>query len=95
MSEQSTSWKWPDYSYLHRHYPSDGAKKVSVQLGKSLSNVENKAEKLNLNEQVPFSEEELKTASTYGKTLGTALIFLLPHRTQYEVKELLECVKKH
>lgn len=90
----SNSWRWEDYAYLYKHYPKEGAKFVSSQLGRSVSVVVQKAEKLGIHENVPFSPEEVKISTAYGKKLGTALMFLMPERTTHEVEELLQCTRK-
>lgn len=94
MTEASSSWRWSDYAYLYKHYPFDGKHQVAEQLGRSVQNTSAKADKLGLNEKIPFKTEEMRMASAYGRKLGTALMFLMPSRTRHEVEELLQCVRK-
>lgn len=96
MNQQvGTPWTFQDYDYLYKHYNTDGAVACADVLHRSVDHVEAKAEKMSLIPQGAFKQYELDLASTYGKTLGGAMIFLLPHRTTYEVKELIECKNKH
>lgn len=91
---QGTPWTFQEYDYLYKHYNKDGGKKCAEALGRTIAQVENKADKLGLLAQGSFKQYELDFASTYGKTLKGAMIFLLPHRTSYEVEELIECRNK-
>lgn len=88
---QGDAWTFSEIDYLYKHYNTDGACKVSDELSRSEPSVRNKAEKLCLKRSGSFTQAELAYASSYGKVLGTALTFLLPHRTSYEVKELIKC----
>lgn len=94
MSEVSNAWRWEDYAYMYKHYPFDGRRAVAEQLGSSVTNTSAKADKLGLHEPMPFTSEETKFAHAYGRKLGTALMFLMPTRTSYEVEELLRCVRR-
>lgn len=91
MVNQGTPWCFNDYDFLYKNYNKLGAAACAKELNRSVSSVESKAAKLNLIPQGEFKQYELNYASTYGKTLGTAMIFLLPYRTTSEVQELIEC----
>lgn len=91
MLAQGNPWSFYEYDYLYKHYNTDGAEACAKELGRSVSSVESKASKLGLLPQGTFKQFELNYASTYGKSLGGAMIFLLPYRTSYEVEELIAC----
>lgn len=84
-------WTFEELDVIYKSYNTDGAEKVAERLGRSISTVHNKADKLGLLPQGEFKKYELDLASTYGKTLGSAMIFLLPRRTTNEVVELIRC----
>lgn len=91
---QGTPWSIKDYQYLHEHYNMDGADRCAVALGRSPSAVSAKASKLLLDPQGEFTDEEIRLAKSYGNFLGTALIFIMPNRTHFEIEALLQCVNK-
>jgi len=95
MQNSGIPWSFADYKFLYENYNTLGPVECAKELNRSVSSVENKAEKLKISRQGSFKQYELDYASTYGKSLGTALIFLLPHRTTCEVRELLECRKRN
>lgn len=86
-------WNYRDYHYVYRNYPKESLESISCELGRSPVTVKAKALKLGVKACGPFTDEEKKLARTYGKALGSALMFLLPHRTSYEIEELLQCVQ--
>lgn len=88
------AWTYEDYNYMYQNYNKLGVDVVSQELNRSVVTVNAKAIKLGLKSAGPFTEEEKKLARSYGKNLGTALMFLLPHRTSVEIEELLECQKE-
>lgn len=88
----NNNWTWEDYATLRNCYPSMGADITTVIEGRSLVNIEARAEKLNTHIKKPFTDNEKHLAKYYKSTLGTALIFLLPDRSPSEIKELLECI---
>ena len=93
-SAQGMPWTFQEYDYLYKNYNKIGAIECAKHLHRTLTQVMNKAERLELTPQGEFKQHELDFASTYGKCLGGAMIFLLPKRTSYEVKELIECKNK-
>lgn len=88
---QGDTWTFNEIDYVYKHYNTDGVESVSTELNRSVSSVRCKAEKLNLKSCGDFTRSELNYASTYAKSLGTALTFLLPNRTSHEVEELIKC----
>lgn len=90
---KTSQWTMQEYDFLYKNYNTKGADFVAEHLDRSVSSVNSKAEKMGLNGPCDFKKYELDLASSYGKTLGTALTFLLPKRTSGEVLELIECVK--
>lgn len=91
---QGTQWTFADYDYLYKHYNTDGADKCALALNRSPAAITAKAMKLNLRPQGEFKEAELKQVKSYGKVLGTAMMFIIPYRTSYEIKEMMTCVTK-
>lgn len=92
---QGNQWSFREIDYVYKHYNVDGAESVSKVLGRSVTSVISKAEKLNLKRKGEFQKYELDYASTYGRPLGGAMIFLIPDRTSLEVKELIKCKNTH
>lgn len=92
---QGDSWTFSEIDYVYKHYNTDGAESVANKINRSVSSVRCKAEKLNLKSCGEYTHNELNYTSTYAKTLGTALIFLLPNRTSHEVEELIKCKNYH
>lgn len=91
--ENNTNWSLQEYSVVYNEYPFTGPVPIADKLNRTVNSVVGKAIKLGVEMPKPFTSEEKVIASTYGKSLGTALIFLLPNRTVIEVSELLKCVK--
>lgn len=89
----NANWTWDEYDTLRSCYPNMGVDITSKIEGRSIVNIESRAEKLNTHIKQPFTEEELYLAKYYGKTLGDAVIFMMPQRSPVEIKELLECIK--
>jgi hypothetical protein len=86
----SQNWTWEDYDTLRKEYPRLGNDIVNVIPNRSLATIKNKAEKLHTYNYPIVSAEERKLVDTYGNALGTAMIFLLPSRTVYEIEEMLK-----
>ena len=95
MSQHGSPWTFEDYDYLYKNYSTEGPVVCSEKLERSVEVVNTKAMQLNLELQGGFKQEEIALARSYGKTLGNAMIFLLPKRTTHEIEELIECVSKH
>lgn len=88
--EKGTPWSFEEYDYLYKNYPTMGAEAVAEQLGRSVNSVRTKAERLMLWEHVGFQPEEISLIKSYGKHLGTAMIFLMPNRTTHDIKGMLK-----
>lgn len=84
-------YTFEDYDYIYRHYNVDGAESVAAALNRSVQSVNAKAVKMNLVGAKEFTQQEKEYVRNYGKVLGTALVFLMPGRTSFEVKEMLAC----
>lgn len=80
-----------EYDYLYKHYAELGAAECAERLNRTVGSIENHAYKLGISSKSKFKQYELDYASTYGRALGTAMIFLLPDRTSTEVEELIRC----
>ena len=89
----TTPYTFDDYDYIYKHFNQDGPVSVAQHLGRSVASVTNRSTKLNLLSQGAPTAEELKYCRNYGKTLGTALMFLMPNRTTVEIEEMLACLK--
>lgn len=83
-------WTWGEYDLIRKEYPSMGTDLVTKLEGRSVDTLTQKADRLEVNTDRPFTETERALAEQYGKSLGTALMFLMPDRTPYEVAELLK-----
>ena len=84
-------FSYEDYLYLYEHYDVDELDDIVKKIGKSSMQIIAKARKLGLRGTKEFTPQHMQAAKYYGKTLGTALIFLFPELTVPEVKELLQC----
>ena len=91
--DNNANWSLQDYAVVYNEYPFVGPVPIADKLNRTVNSVVGKAIKLGVDMPKDFTPEEKAIATTYGKTLGTGLIFLLPHRTVVEVGELLKCVK--
>ena len=90
----SQFWTWDDYDTIRKEYPYKGKAITEDLPERSLTVIENKAERLNTYIHTTFTEQELKVAKSFGKSLKGCLLFLLPNRTPREIEELLACVSK-
>ena len=84
-------YTFEDYDYIYRHYNVDGAESVAAVLNRSVQSVNAKAVKMNLVGAKELTQQEKEYARNYGKVLGTALVFLMPGSTSFEIKEMLAC----
>lgn len=89
----NVDWTWEDYDYLYRNYNLIPTTEIAKKLNRSVSSVIGHAEKLGLYSKSGYTRRELGQAVTYGKQLGTALIFLLPEYSTAMVEGLMECAK--
>lgn len=87
----NNNFTFEDYKYIYEHYNTDNVDDIAKKLGKSSVQVITKASKLGLRGVKEFTNEHAQAAKYYGKTLGTAIIFLFPELTIPEAKELLQC----
>ena len=90
----SQLWSWTEYDIVRKGYPSAGEELVNDLDSRSVRQLQEKAHKLLVEYNVPFTEKELSLARKYGQSLKGALIFLVPNRAPVEVEELLRCVAK-
>ena len=90
--DNNANWSLQEYAVVYNEYPVVGPVPIADKLDRTVNSVVGKAIKLGVDMPKEFTQEEINLAKTYGKQLGSALIFLLPHRTTVEVGELLKCV---
>lgn len=91
--EKNADWTWGDYKTVYDKYPFTGPVPISDELNRTVNSVVGKAMKLGVEMPKEFSAAEKNIARSYGKQLGEAIMFLLPHRSNGEIKELLRCVE--
>lgn len=86
----ANNWNWCDYDYLRKEYPLSVKKTFEHFSDTKPATIQTRALRIGACAFVPFTQEEKALAEAYGKTLGSALIFLLPNRTPSEVALLLK-----
>ena len=87
-------WSYADYDKLYNEYPTRDVVTLAKEMGVSVSNLVDRACTLNIHNMKEPEQKELELAKSYGKALGSAMIFLLPERTPQECKELMECAQR-
>ena len=87
------NWTWADYDVGRKNYPTKGEDTAELLQDRTASALLNKAQRLGVSHNTTLLEEEKELLKQYGSTLGTAMIFLLPKRTVFEVKDALACLK--
>ena len=87
------NWTWADYDTVRKNYPSKGEATLELLTDRTPSALLNKAQRLGVSHSTTLLEEEKELLNMYGKALGTAMVFLMPKRTVFEVKEALSCLK--
>lgn len=88
------NWTWADYDVVRKNYPSKGEATAELLEDRTASALLNKAQRLGVSHNTTLLEEEKELLAQYGNVLGTAMVFLLPKRTVFEVKEALECLRE-
>lgn len=88
------NWTWADYDIVRKNYPSKGEATVELLQERTSSALLNKAQRLGVSHNEALLEEEKELIKVYGAALGTALVFLMPKRTVFEVKEALSCLRE-
>lgn len=86
---EAQKWTWQEYDLIRKKFPDIGTELLSELPGRSIDTLLQKAGRLEVNTDCPFTDEEKALADKYGMTLGTALVFVMPSRTPYEVARLL------
>ncbi len=94
MSDVNNTWSWNDYEQLRTKYAVMGIAVHPDIDSKESQQILNKAIRMNLAYNLPFTDEERQLAKRYGNVLNGALQFVLPHRSPIEIKELLKCADK-
>lgn len=89
----TSPYTFEDYDFIYKNFNSTPIAEIAEKLGRSIASVRIKAEKLGLIKTGEFTATEQQYARTYGKTLGTALMFVIPDRTSSAIKELLQCTE--
>lgn len=89
----SQNWTWSDYDILRKGYPKHREEVYAKLKDRSAETIDAKAARLNVDHDNNLREEENKLLKEYGDVLGAAVVFLVPDRTVYEVKDALQCLK--
>lgn len=88
----SQNWTWDDYDYIYNNFACGDSDEIAQHLGRSILNIEAKAQKLNVSKCKEPTTEEIQMYHNYKKVLGNALIFLMPDRSIPELGVIAECV---
>ena len=89
----SQNWTWSDYDVIRKEYAKDKSNVYSKLKDRSPEAIDDRAVRINVKHDSSLREEETKLLEEYGDVLGSAIVFLMPDRTVYEVKEALQCLK--
>ena len=87
------NWTWADYDIVRKNFPSKGECTADLLQDRTLSALLNKASRLGVKYCPNLLEEEKELINLYGDVLGSAVVFLMPKRTVFEVKEALLCLR--
>lgn len=83
------NWTWAELETVRKNFPYKGPETHKLLNDRGLAVTFEKASALHTQLHNEYSAEEKRLARLYGPTIGTALVFFMPHRTVYEVEELL------
>lgn len=82
---------WTLLDFIYKNLPNSTVENVARAINRSPAFVAEKAERLGISEKHEFTDDEIKLANQYNKSLGPAMFFILEGRTSYEAKELCKC----
>lgn len=86
--KHSNVWTYGMYKKVLDEYPFKG-NALAQEMGVAKATLQDKADKLGVSSVSLFTEEEVRYLSMYGRTLGSASIFLMPNHTNIEVNKAL------
>lgn len=86
----SVIWTYEMYQRVLNEYPSKGTV-LAKELGVTKSALIDKAARLGISYNEPFTEEEEQNLVRHGRKLKEAAMFLMPNRSAAEVHDAL-CV---
>lgn len=84
----SVIWTYEMYQRVMDEYPFKGTA-LAKELGVTKSALIDKAAKLGVEYNTPFSEDEERELVRHGRKLKEAAIFLMPNRTPEEIHRAL------
>lgn len=90
MTPKPKIWTFPEFKVLMEVYPIDPKRAISLLPERTPTSIRSKAMQLGILACAPITPEELSIFERYGKSLGTAILVLLPNRTLSEVVMYLE-----
>lgn len=89
----SRPWTYEELDTLYNEYYTSPIKDLAEKLNRTVQSVESKAMKMYLRKDTNFTSHEMSVAKTFGSTLGSATMFLLPECSVPELGVLFKCVE--
>ena len=85
MSDQN-NWTFDECKTVFDDFTIQGASTLQLLKGRSYAATVEKAKHMGLEEQKPFTTEELDFIKAYAPSLGTAVCFMLPGHSPEEIR---------